>query len=148
LSSGYNVSQRNEFDRPNFQPLKFNCDELLLSNINDPSLWKSIQTGIKSFEAWAGTGKEWKDVIHHPPDLFMIEEELKQIHNTGEKRSGGKSVKRSKSHKAVKQQNKSRKKNNLKATFPKNTATLIEKELPQRQKAYNTRTKKRSFDDM
>jgi hypothetical protein len=149
LSSGYNVSQRNEFDRPNFQPLKFNCDALLLSNINDPSLWKSIETGIKAFETWAGTGKEWKDVIHHPPDLFMIEEELKLIHNTGEKKSGGKSLKRSNPRKAVKQQNKSKKKNNVKATFPKNTtATPPERELPQRQKPYNTRTKKRSFDDM
>jgi hypothetical protein len=57
-------------------------------------------------------------------------------------------VKRSNPRKAVKQQNKSKKKNNVKATFSKNTATLIEKELPQRQKAYNIRTKKRSFDDM
>jgi hypothetical protein len=64
----------------------------LLSNINDPSLWKFIQTGIKAFETWAGTGKEWKDVIHHPPDLLMIEEELKLINNTGEeKKSQGES---------------------------------------------------------
>jgi hypothetical protein len=57
-------------------------------------------------------------------------------------------LKRSKPCKAVKQQNKSKKKNNVKATFPKNTATSPERELPQRQKPYNTRTKKRSFDDM
>jgi hypothetical protein len=37
---------------------------------------------------------------------------------------------------------------NDKATFPKNTATPPERELPQGQKPYNTRTKKRSFDDM
>jgi hypothetical protein len=61
----------------------------------------------------------------------MIEEELKLIHNTGEKKSGGKSLKRSKPCKAVKQQNKSKKKNNVKATFPKNTATSPERELPQ-----------------
>jgi hypothetical protein len=56
FSSGYNVSQRNEFDRPNFQPLKFNSLKLILNQDTDPRLWELVMKGIASFESFAGMG--------------------------------------------------------------------------------------------
>jgi hypothetical protein len=38
FSSGYNLSQRKEFDRPNFQPLKLNSLKLILNKDTDPCL--------------------------------------------------------------------------------------------------------------
>jgi hypothetical protein len=101
LSSGYNVSQRNEFDRPNFQPLKFNCNTLLLNEDNDPPLWNSLLSGLKAFEEWAGKGKDWKDVIHHPPDLFMVEEELELIYSKGKKTNNKTKPKKGKSKNTI-----------------------------------------------
>jgi hypothetical protein len=79
FSSGYNVSQRNEFDRPNFQPLKFNSIKLILNKDTDPRLWELVTKGIASFESFAGIGDTWKNVKDHPPLLFLIDDEIKLI---------------------------------------------------------------------
>ena len=109
LSSGYNVSQRNKYDRPNFQPLKFNSEELVLDIKNDPALWRLIKSAIQSFEKWAGTGLLWKDIIHHPPDLFMIEEELRLLNEAcnnpiPNKRSSKTKQKKKATHKQIRKQ--------------------------------------------
>jgi hypothetical protein len=136
LSSGYNVSQRNEFDRPNFQPLKFNSNNLMFTKKNDPFLWELIESGINTFEKWAGKGTDWKDVLYHPPDLFMIEEELELIYNARNKKKSSQPKK--KENKKYQQQ----KTNKIRESIEKNTKNLQCNEAYQQQVLYNTRAKK------
>jgi hypothetical protein len=142
LSSGYNVSQRNEFDRPNFQPLKFNSNNLMFTKKNDPFLWELIESGINTFEKWAGKGTDWKDVLHHPPDLFMIEEELELIYNARNKKNSSQPKK--KTNKKYQQQ----KTNKIRESIEKNTKNLQCNEAYQQQVLYNTRGKKRPFGEL
>jgi hypothetical protein len=81
FSSGYNISSSNDFDRPNFQPLKFSVQFLALSEDSDKYLWKCIQEGIKSFERIAGHGKTWHDISWYPPSIFLIREEKEMINS-------------------------------------------------------------------
>jgi hypothetical protein len=75
FTSGYNVSSKNEFDRPNFQPLLFRVAKLLLSSDSDPYLWSLMEGGILTLKKFAGDGETWSDVLNAPDPLFLIDEE-------------------------------------------------------------------------
>ena len=50
-----------------------------MSEDTDPLLWKLVVDGITSFEETAGTGGDWKDIIRHPPYIFLIDDEIQFI---------------------------------------------------------------------
>jgi hypothetical protein len=86
FTSGYNVSQKNEFDRPNFQPLLFQVASLRLTADSDPFLWDLMEEAISVLKRFAGLGETWDDVLRSPDPLFLIDEERKLIEAAKKKR--------------------------------------------------------------
>ena len=86
FTSGYNVSQRNEFDRPNFQPLLFQVQELRFSSDSDPFLWSLVAEGITVLKEYAGIGETWNEVLRSPGPLFLIDEERHLIEEAKKRR--------------------------------------------------------------
>ena len=87
FTSGYNVSSKNEFDRPNFQPLLFHVAKLMLSSDSDPYLWSLMEDGIFTLKEFAGVGETWSEVLNAPDPMFLIDEERLLIEDGKKKRT-------------------------------------------------------------